>query len=120
MFYSQTKAFTYSLLVGAALFLTASTSYAETVSTDAAKILPALQPMEMVIMPRINGSASQGIQTRTPAAAPGQVIVLEAPRGLSLERLRRENSRYPDQDSAGRFIELSTECPPLFGQEQSS
>lgn len=120
MFYTKTKAFAYSLAVVAVLLLTTREGYSETVSADAAKILPALKPMEMVITPQINGSVPQWIQARTPVAASGQRIILEAPRGLSLERLRRENSRYPDQDMVGRFIELSTECPPLFGSEQSS
>lgn len=35
-------------------------------------------------------------------------------RPVSLERLRREQYRYPDQDLAGRMIETTTECPPLF------
>ncbi len=35
-------------------------------------------------------------------------------RPVSLERLRREQYRYPDQDLAGRMIETATECPPLF------
>ena len=40
--------------------------------------------------------------------------VIEGSRLISLDRLRREQYRYPDQDLAGRMIEMATECPPLF------
>ena len=40
--------------------------------------------------------------------------VIEGSRIISLDRLRREQYRYPDQDLAGRMIEMATECPPLF------
>jgi len=40
--------------------------------------------------------------------------VIDGSRLISLDRLRREQYRYPDQDLAGRMIETATECPPLF------
>ncbi len=60
------------------------------------------------------------VAPRTAAApvARQPLIVIEAPRRISLERIRRESARYPDMDTAGRFVELSTECPPLFGSDE--
>lgn len=34
------------------------------------------------------------------------------------ELLRRSAYRYPDHDLAGRFVEMSTELPPMFGDEE--
>ena len=45
------------------------------------------------------------------------VIVIEAPRHASFERLRRESYRYPDQDMGSRLIESENELPPLFGED---
>ncbi len=48
-------------------------------------------------------------------SAPRQaVIVIEAPRRISFEQLRRESFRYPEIGTVGRFVELSTEGPPRF------
>ena len=41
-------------------------------------------------------------------------VILEAPMRLSLERLRHEISRYPDQTLSDRFVAVATERPPLF------
>jgi hypothetical protein len=50
-------------------------------------------------------------------AKPAPVGVIEAPSRLSFERLRRASSRYPDTGTVEKFIELSTERPPLFGSD---
>jgi len=46
-----------------------------------------------------------------------ELITIEASEDVSLLRLRRELNRYMDQDLLGRFAEVATECPPLFGSE---
>lgn len=35
--------------------------------------------------------------------------------GMSMGKLRRGAYRYPDHDLTGRFVELTTELPPMFG-----
>lgn len=43
--------------------------------------------------------------------------VVENPDRPSLDGLRRRIHRYSEQDLPGRFVEISTERPPLFGSE---
>lgn len=47
-----------------------------------------------------------------------RVVVEMPPRWLSVELLRRSATRYPDHDLAGRFVEMATELPPMFGDEE--
>ncbi len=93
-----------------------STAAAESVSPESPATRSAFQAVRSsVLHPR-------EIALRSPVAAPAlgerEVIVLEAPRVISFDRLRREAARYPDSGMAGRFVELSMECPPLFGSDQ--
>ena len=46
-------------------------------------------------------------------------MTVEGGSGISLDRLRRELYRYPDQDMVARFLELTTERPPLFGSDDN-
>ncbi len=36
----------------------------------------------------------------------------------SMRLLRSDATRYPDHDLAGRFVEMSTELPPMFGGQE--
>ena len=48
-----------------------------------------------------------------------EVMVIELPsKWLSRELVRGSATRYPDHDLAGRFVEMSTELPPMFGDEE--
>lgn len=58
--------------------------------------------------------------TEAVASFPGAPVepmvlgVVEGSGGLSLERLRRELNRYPDDDLLGRFVQVATERPPFL------
>ena len=41
-------------------------------------------------------------------------MIIEGSRSISLDQLRREQYRYPNQDLTGRMVETATECSPLF------
>jgi hypothetical protein len=45
-------------------------------------------------------------------------MTVEGDSRISLDRLRRELYRYPDSDMVTRFLELTTERPPLFGSDE--
>ncbi len=49
--------------------------------------------------------------------AVAESVTVETPFTLTLDRLRREQYRAPDEDLLGRFAQASTECPPLFGSD---
>jgi rare lipoprotein A len=46
------------------------------------------------------------------------LMTIEGTASFSLDRLRREAARYPDQDLLGRFSEVITEPAPLFGPDR--
>ena len=46
------------------------------------------------------------------------VVIEMPPKWLSRERVRGSATRYPDHDLAGRFVEMATELPPMFGDEE--
>lgn len=61
-----------------------------------------------------DGLEVKGAQVLGEAPSQETESVPAPPHRLSMDRLRRENFRYPDHGLIGRFIELSTECPPLL------
>lgn len=105
------------------IFAAVSTASAESVPAESASI-PAIHGIVSPILPE--SSAPRNVVRMPAVAAPvvekaayrHPVIVLEAPEGVSLDRLRRESASYPDHGMAGRFVELSTELPPLFGTDE--
>ena len=117
------------LLVGMIAFvLNSSQGFAETLS--AGKVLPpaAVQSYRILSnskpMPAMSGVgiASKAVSSEDerwvfiPARSSegiDSVTVVESS-GRSLDQLRRQAHRYPDQDLANRFAEAATECPPLF------
>ena len=126
MLFQQKKALSYGLFWACAIFLiAASAGYAETVPADASKMLPVLRAMGSVVnhvetgAPEVPAASSSRWMTpvERPVVSKQEIIVVEAPKRLSLDRLRRESSRYPEQDLIGRFVECATECPPLFGTD---
>lgn len=53
-----------------------------------------------------------------PADIGRPVQVIELSKKVTLESLRRSADRYSEIGAVSRFLELSTELPPLFGEEQ--
>jgi len=66
------------------------------------------------------GAPNRGVQVPEDqrVGAEERVVVEMPPRWLSGELLRRSAYRYPDHDLAGRFVEMATELPPMFGDEE--
>lgn len=58
-----------------------------------------------------------GLASPIASSTRGSTRVVELPNRISLDRLRRENYRYPDHDLANRLVEVATERPPLFGSD---
>ena len=102
----------YAIPICAFVLFAASSGYSETAYPPAALTLPAPQSLE--IRAQVSGS---GVPAHPSPAAPQAVIVVETPRTLTLDGLRRDASLYPDHDLAGRFVELTTQLPPLFGED---
>ena len=108
-------------VLAALIVASGSVGYAETVAVSAGKAavlreIGQVAPVRLPIMVRAPIVNRKELTPVVPQKA-RQVLVVEPPRRLSLDRLRRESSRYPELDMVGRFVELSTECPPLFGDE---
>lgn len=122
----------HSMMVLAAGFLLAavSTASAESVPVESAS-LPVMNAIVSPILPEVGAPRNEltppaAVPVQAPPAAPAvpqaaerseyrhPVIVLEAPERVSFDQLRREAARYPDHSMSGRFVELSTQLPPLF------
>ena len=73
--------------------------------------VPSRSPYPSIVRP---------LETRVGADQPMRPMTVEGEFRISLDRLRRELYRYPDQDLVGRFFELLTERPPLFGNDHSN
>jgi len=120
LFLLQRKALVPAVLLAAALFYGVPSGLAENVSADSLVLQRALKPADLSIpvvtpsrMPEMAVPVLEDVaggRTRGPMS-------IEVPRRVSLEQLRRGDVLYPDQDLVGRFVELLTECPPLFGTD---
>lgn len=80
---------------------------------------PPAYPSVTVALPQVHSYETVSVPADFPDR--GQAIrptAVEDSSGVTLDRLRRELYRYPDQDLAGRFVELLTERPPLFGSDE--
>ena len=72
--------------------------------------------------PSVSPAAALDVQVsedKAVGAEVAEVMVIEMPpKWLSRELVRGSAYRYPDHDLAGRFVEMSTELPPMFGDEE--
>lgn len=84
---------------------------------------PALaEPRRPVVVTTVEedpqAEAAVGRDELRPMPRAGQpVIVVEAPRQVSFEGLRRDVYLHPEHGLTGRFLEMGTELPPLFGED---
>ena len=120
------------LIAFSSLLFLASGSYSDTSTYSSTTVAPASILQTVPVQPELargRGAVASNVSVPTAAAPVVQApedkvvkakeIVVEMPPGrLSMELLRRSAYRYPDHDVAGRFVEMETELPPMFGDEQ--
>lgn len=105
-----------SLAVGFVLFLSTAWAASEAPHQKGSPAVSSLHVQPIISPERVSVQERSVSLERAPKEIIRPVTVEEGGR-LTLERLRRELTRYPDEDLLGRFLELSTELPPLFGEE---
>lgn len=130
MFCPLIKRLQYAFLFLCAMLLT-SAAHAETAPERMQPLLAVQNVAPMTVIPAAipQARAVPEVVPQEQAAAIAEpeemepatlrnVQIVEVPERLSFERMRRENYRFPDSSMATRFVELSTELPPLFGAEE--
>ncbi len=90
--------------------------YAEVSNPQILQTLQLQTGRPLVASPNVYHAAPAPLLEPEAGRVPEQVV--ENPRLISFDRLRRESYRYPDQDLLGRWIEVSTQLPPLFGAQE--
>ena len=138
MFRPRVLGFT-SLLMGVFSMVSVSVVFSETPPSNSSlspmirssafhKGLPA-PSVQLVVSPVVSMPVSEDHPAVTepvplvetaPKAEAIRPMTVEGYGGLSLDQLRREVVRYPDQGLLGRFVEKATELPPLFGSDSRS
>ena len=119
LFVFRAKALVSSTLAIATLLWGAPSGFTENAPADS-PIMLQRAPMKFIDLPTPPLAPAHVAEPAVlvPEAEPAQEsIEVEAPRRISLEQLRRANVLYPDQNPIERFIETSTDCPPLFSTD---
>ena len=86
--------------------------------------IPVHSPVVLPIRlePALNLESSRAPVSAPPVVLPARmsrpVQVIEAPHKVTLESLLRSDYRYRGLGTVSRFLELCTEAPPLFGEDQ--
>ena len=117
----RAKAFAQGVLAAAAFLSSVSCGFGESVSVDLSVPMASSHShisVRETVVP-VPGAVA-GIPGLLEGLAANQAqgpISVEAPRRISLEQMRRADVLYPDQGLTERFVELSTNCPPLFGTD---
>ena len=117
LFVFRAKALVSGTLAIATLLWSTPSGFTENTPADPPMLQHALKSVELPTPPLAPAHIAE-----PPALVPeteqaqGSVDV-ETPRKISLDQLRRANILYQDQDQIERFIEISTDCPPLFGTD---